>query len=115
MNALEDRTEEFMKPIRSEYDSYDKSALMNKMKRAIIKAGADDAFQQTYNQWQIFHGTRKQDNHKQRFFSSYGEMMDAGSELIEALDMEFSQIDALKAAELKKSLSPIPSLLSHSQ
>lgn len=112
--AVEIRLEELLHPIKLRYQSMSKEELVHKMRRAIIKAGADDAYQQTYNRWQMFLCTRQHDNHHRRFFKSYDDLMNADNDLINKLDAEFAIIDSISVAELKKSVSPTPSLLSHS-
>lgn len=89
-------------PIKGGYEIMAREQLLEKVRRAFIKADCQDEFINAYNQWQIFYGTRNYAEHGIHYFHNFDAVMDAEPEIIEALTFEFGKLDTLKAVELKK-------------
>jgi hypothetical protein len=101
--ALQERAQHHLEPKEQVYAALDRDGLMERVRRALCHAKATDEFINVYNQWQIYYGTRQSGNHNKLYFSSFMELLDANTGLVELLTEEFAQLDAMKAGELGKS------------
>lgn len=104
-DAIRDKTNELLEPFVDKYEAMDEDALREKVKRALIKADADDEFMNEYNVQMIFYGTRLYNDHEKHYFKTLDDLYDAPDGVVELLTQEFSMLDALKAGELKKAVS----------
>jgi len=108
-DAVQKKTTELLEPFVDKYEAMDEEALREKVRRALVKADADDEFMNSYNVQMIFYGTRLFDDHNKFYFKTIDALYDAPDGVVEILTEEFSMLDALRAGGLKKAVTQMSS------
>lgn len=106
---LETEVEESLLPHRGRYATLDRAGMLELLRKQSAKGEADDEFMTVYNQWQLYYGTRRHDNHNKLHFASIDRLIDEDSHVIEVLVDEFSLLEAARGIELKKAVAVMTS------
>jgi len=90
--VLKEVTREMLEPFELKYDAMDREKVLESVFRHFAKQHCDKAFLDTYNEWTMFFGTRKADNHSKTYWDSYEDMVDESLEVIEVISSEFNAL-----------------------
>lgn len=99
--AVEARRNELEEPLREALNERDMNELVDLVREDRIAADAQAAFMETYSKWQMFAGTlRPSSEHrpKVRVFDDITELESAEPEVVEALRMQFANLEAVLAS-----------------
>lgn len=106
---LSDRVGEMLEPLRLKLLGLEREALVEDIRKALMREACDEAFIAAYNQWQVYFGTRDYDDHDKLYYPSFDSLMDEEGQRLQKLLSEFAILEAFNIEEMRTFLEAMPS------